>query len=142
MGETEGPSAGTRPGTWVQLSRKIFISLDPRTGEMLKGPDRDPLRPIAWPFQVKKYTLQGGEISHEVESHDTAPVFSEPLRMNYTVTEIGRVRHYKYSMLIDRVRVDATRSRRFKVNDLRIVLSIDPPPVEACCRGSRHGQRR
>lgn len=106
-----------RPDTWVQLSRKIFISLDPATGEIQKGPDGRPRRPTAYPFQVKTYTLEGDEIVYSVESHDTASVFAEPPRRNYTARQIGSLTHYNYSMFTDRVRPDGKRSRRFEVND-------------------------
>jgi hypothetical protein len=106
-----------RPGTWVQLSRKIFISLDPRTGELLKGADGRPRPPIAYPFQVKTYRLEGDEIVYEVESHDGARTFAEPPKRNYTVRQLGSVTHYNYAMFIDRIRPDGTRSQRFEVND-------------------------
>jgi hypothetical protein len=106
-----------RPDTWVQLSRKIFISLDPVTGELQKGPDGKPRRPTAYPFQVKTYTLDGDEIVYSVESHDTASVFAEPPLRNYTVRRIGSLTHYNYSMFTDRVRPDGKRSRRFEIND-------------------------
>jgi hypothetical protein len=106
-----------KPDTWVQLSRKIFILLDPKTGERQRGPDGQPRRATAYPFQVKTYTLRGDEIVYSVESHDSARVFSEPPRTNYTARELGGVTHYNYAMFIDRVRVDGQRSQRFEVND-------------------------
>ena len=45
-----------RPGSWIQLSRKIFILLDPRTGERQLDQDGKPRRPTAYPFQVRRYT--------------------------------------------------------------------------------------
>jgi hypothetical protein len=107
----------TRPNTWIQLSRKIFISLDPRTGELQAGPDGKPRRPTAYPFQVKTYTLEGDEIIYSVESHDTASVFAEPPQRNYTARKLGSLTHYNYSMFTDRVRPDGKRSARFEVND-------------------------
>jgi hypothetical protein len=105
------------PGTWVQLSRKIFISLDAKTGELALDKDGKPRRPIAYPYQVKTYKLEGDEILYSVESHDTGLVFAEAPKRNYTATQIGNVTHYNYSMFIDRVRQDGTRSQRFEVND-------------------------
>jgi len=106
-----------KPDTWVQLSRKIFILLDPKSGKRQLGPDGKPRRATAYPFQVKTYTLQGDEILYSVESHDSARVFSEPPRTNYTARQLGGVTHYNYAMFIDRVRVDGQRSQRFEVND-------------------------
>lgn len=106
-----------RPNTWVQLSRKIFISLDPRTGELQSGADGQPRRPTAYPFQVKTYTLEGDEIVYSVESHDTASVFSEPPQRNFTVRQLGSLTHYNYAMFTDRMRPDGKRSARFEVND-------------------------
>lgn len=106
-----------KPDTWIQLSRKIFILLDPKTGARQLDADGRPRRATAYPFQVKTYTLQGDEILYSVESHDSARVFSEPPRTNYTARELGGVTHYNYAMFIDRVRVDGQRSRRFEVND-------------------------
>jgi hypothetical protein len=105
------------PATWVQLSRKIFLSLDPATGEPMKDKDGNPRRPIAYPYQVKTYKLEGDEIVYTVESHDTGLVFQEPPKKNYTARKIGAVTHYNYAMFIDRVRQDGTRSQRFEVND-------------------------
>lgn len=107
----------SKPDTWIQLSRKVFILLDPKTGARQLGPDGKPRRATAYPFQVKTYTLQGDEILYSVESHDSARVFNEPPRSNYSVRELGGVTHYNYSMFIDRVRVDGQRSQRFEVND-------------------------
>jgi len=106
-----------KPDTWVQLSRKIFISLDPATGELQTDAAGQPRRPIAYPYQVKTYTLEGEEIVYSVESHDTGVVFQEPPKKNYTARQIGSVTHYNYAMFIDRVRQDGTRSQRFEVND-------------------------
>jgi hypothetical protein len=116
-----------RPNTWVQLSRKIFISLDPVTGEIQKGPDGKPRRPTAYPFQVKTYTLEGDEIVYSVESHDTASVFAEPPQRNYTARPLGGLTHYNYSMFTDRMRPDGQRSKRFEVNDffLRDVAGLN-----------------
>lgn len=106
-----------KPGTWVQLSRKIFISLDPKTGALMTDKEGKPRRPIAYPYQVKTYTLEGDEIVYTVESHDGGLVFNEPAKKNYTATKVGNVTHYNYAMFIDRVRQDGTRSQRFEVND-------------------------
>ncbi len=105
------------PGKWVQLSRKIFISLDPVSGEIMTDKDGNLRRPIAYPYQVKTYRLEGDEIVYTVESHDAGLVFQEPARKNYTAHKIGNVMHYNYAMFIDRVRQDGTRSQRFEVND-------------------------
>jgi hypothetical protein len=107
-------------GKWVQLSRKIFLSLDPTTGEIMKDKDGNPRRPIAYPYQVKTYKLEGDEIVYTVESHDTGLVFQEPAKKNYTARNIGGVTHYNYAMFIDRVRQDGTRSQRFEVNDFLV----------------------
>ncbi len=113
-----------RPDTWIQLSRKIFILLDPKTGERLLGRDGKPRPPTAYPFQVRSYRLDGDEIVYDVESHDSARVFSEPTKRNFTARELGRVTHYNYSMFIDRVRLDGNRTQRFEVNDF--FLRSDP----------------
>ncbi len=107
----------SKPDTWVQLSRKIFILLDPKTGQRQLGPDGKARRATAYPYQVKTYTLRGDEIVYSVESHDSARAFSEPARTNYIARELGGVTHYNYAMFIDRVRVDGQRSQRFEVND-------------------------
>jgi hypothetical protein len=106
-----------RPGSWIQLSRKIFILLDPRTGARQTGKDGKPRAPTAYPFQVRRYTLEGDELRYEVESHDSARVFAEPPKRNFTARQLGNVIHYNYAMFIDRVRVDGVRSQRFEVND-------------------------
>lgn len=106
-----------RPDTWVQLSRKIFILLDPKTGQRLLGRDGKPRAPTAYPFQVRSYRLDGDEIVYDVESHDSARVFAEPTKRNFTARDLGSVTHYNYSMFIDRVRIDGNRTQRFEVND-------------------------
>ncbi len=113
-----------RPDTWIQLSRKIFILLDPVTGERQLDRDGRPRPPTAYPFQVRSYRLDGNEIVYDVESHDSARVFAEPTQRNFTAREIGRVTHYNYAMFIDRVRVDGTRAQRYEVNDF--FLRRDP----------------
>jgi hypothetical protein len=107
----------TRPGTWVQLSRKIFIALDPKTGQLLTGADGKPRRPTYYPFQVRTYRLDGDEIVYNVESHDGAGIFAEPEQRNFSVRRLGEVTNFNYAMFIDRVRFDGTRTRRFEVND-------------------------
>ncbi len=107
----------SRPGTWVQLSRKIFIALDPKTGQLLTGPDGKPRRPTHYPFQLRTYRLEGDEIVYNVESHDGERIFAEPEQRNFTVRRLGDVTHFNYAMFIDRVRFDGTRSQRFEVND-------------------------
>jgi hypothetical protein len=106
-----------KPGTWVQLSRKIFISLDAKTGELMTDKEGKPRKPIAYPYQVKTYTLEGDEVLYSVESHDSGLVFPEAPRKNYTARQIGNVTHYNYAMFIDRVRQDGSRVQRFEVND-------------------------
>ena len=107
----------TRPGTWVQLSRKIFIALDPKTGQLMSGADGKLRRPTFYPFQVRTYRLDGDEIVYNVESHDGARIFAEPEQRNFTVRRLGDVTHFNYAMFIDRVRFDGTRMQRFEVND-------------------------
>ncbi len=106
-----------RRDSWIQLSRKIFILLDPKSGARQAGPDGKPRPPTAYPFQVRRYTLEGDALVYEVESHDSARVFAEPPLRNFQVRDLGRVTHYNYSMFIDRVRGDGQRSQRFEVND-------------------------
>ncbi|MCU0757582.1 MAG: hypothetical protein MUF07_00080 [Steroidobacteraceae bacterium] len=114
----------TRPDTWIQLSRKIFILLDPKTGKRQLGRDGKPRPPTAYPFQVRSYRLDGDEIVYDVESHDSARVFTEPTKRNFTARRLGRLTHYNYAMFIDRVRVDGNRTQRFEVNDF--FLRADP----------------
>jgi hypothetical protein len=106
-----------KPNSWIQLSRKIFISVDPATGEIMKDRDGNLRKPIAYPYQVKTYTLDGDEIAYTVQSHDSSVVADEPTQKNYTVTRIGKVMHVNYAMFIDRVRGDGSRVQRFEVND-------------------------
>jgi hypothetical protein len=107
----------TKPNSWIQLSRKIFISLDAVTGEILKDRDGNPRKPIAYPYQVKTYTLDGDDMVYTVQSHDSGVVADEPAQRNYTATQIGKVLHFNYAMFIDRVRGDGSRVQRFEVND-------------------------
>ncbi|MDX2145699.1 MAG: hypothetical protein SFV19_20265 [Rhodospirillaceae bacterium] len=119
------------PAKWVQLSRKIFLSLDPATGElMIDKATGNPRRPIAYPYQVKTYKLEGDEIVYTVESHDTGLVFQEPPKKNYTARKIGTVTHYNYAMFIDRVRQDGTRSQRFEVNDFLVRADAGLPDAK------------
>ncbi|MEZ5486380.1 MAG: hypothetical protein R3E75_01905 [Steroidobacteraceae bacterium] len=118
----------SRPDTWIQLSRKIFILLDPKTGQRQLGRDGKPIPPTAYPFQVRSYRLEGDEIVYDVESHDSARVFAQPTLRNFSVHRIGRVTHYNYPMFIDRVRLDGQRAQRYEVNDL--LLRADPGLTE------------
>jgi hypothetical protein len=106
-----------KPNSWIQLSRKIFISLNPATGEILKDKDGNPRKPIAYPYQVKTYTLEGDDIVYSVQSHDMTVVADEPAQKNYTATKLGNMVHFNYAMFIDRVRGDGVRTQRFEVND-------------------------
>jgi hypothetical protein len=105
------------PATWVQLSRKIFWTVDPATGTVALDREGKPRRPIAYPYQVKTYTLDGDDIVYTVESHDGGVVSKMGPHRNYTATRLGNVTHFNYAMFIDRVRGDGSRSQRFEVND-------------------------
>ncbi len=106
-----------KPHVRFHLSRKIFILLDPATGEILTGSDGKPRAPVAYPFQVRSYTLEGDDIVYTVQSHDMTAVTDEPPQRNFTAKRLGNVTHFNYAMFVDRLRGDGSRTRFYEVND-------------------------
>ncbi len=106
-----------KPNTWVHLSRKIFVSLDPATGALAVGADGKPRAPIAYPFQVRTYTLDGSDVIYTVQSHDMTAVTEEPPSRGFTAAKFGGVTHFNYAMFVDRLRGDGSRTRFYEVND-------------------------
>jgi len=84
------------PNTFYQLSRKIFLFVDPDTGKIL---DRDP---IAYPYQLKTYTLDGEHIVYTVESHNGRINYTLGPMRNYSVKMIGDVIWFNYAVFIPR----------------------------------------
>ena len=106
-----------KPNAWLHLSRKIFILRDPATGDILTGADGKPRAPIAYPFQVRTYTLNGDDVIYTVQSHDKTAVTEEPPQRNFTVQRFGGVTHFNYAMFVDRLRGDGSRTKFYEVND-------------------------
>lgn len=55
-----------RPGGVVQLSRKIYIYRDPATGAVLRAFEGRPVQPIAYPYQLIRYWLEGDRLRTHV----------------------------------------------------------------------------
>ena len=84
------------PTKATHLSRKIFIFLDPETGEMMDRP------PIEYEYQLKTYDLEGDEIVYTVESRAGDRISHVPPVRNYSVKQIDDVLWFNYSVFIDR----------------------------------------
>ena len=80
----------------IHLSRKIYFFFDPETGARL---ERDP---IAYPFQVRTYELDGDEIIYTVESHNGTSVYTLGPMRNFSAKTIGRVQWLSYSVFNSR----------------------------------------
>ena len=84
------------PSQATHLSRKIFIFLDPETGEMMDRP------PIEYEYQLKTYQLEGDEIIYTVESRAGDRISHVAPVRNYSVKQIDDVLWFNYSVFIDR----------------------------------------
>jgi hypothetical protein len=51
----------------IQLSRKIYIMRDPVTGQVVRNYDGNPVAPIAYPYQLITYRLNGDGVDTFVE---------------------------------------------------------------------------
>lgn len=80
----------------IQLSRKIFFFYDPMTGKRL---DREP---IAYPYQVKTYELDGDDIIYTVESNNGRSVYTLGPMRNYSAKTIDGVQWFNYPVFIQR----------------------------------------
>jgi hypothetical protein len=102
------PAALRTPTRAVSLSRKIFFLLEPERDELARDAAGGPARPSVFVFQLRTFTLEGGAIRYEVESHDLAGVRLGGRNSIYTITEIGDQLHVNYGTYPLRRQPDGT----------------------------------